>query len=642
MESPSPIDSATKNPPKETFTTYSPPKPTAPSSTKQPPSPTTSLPRSTGGFKTTTMSSPATEDPSPEPTSQDPVTTATTTEPPETTATTTTDVVTTTTETTSDRPVTTETTTSRTSSNVVTITTTTPYTTRYVTTMSIVTIKTFVPRPTMISGSVTTIFIPVTTAIETPTLIPDPNQPPPGVVSNANEKKAMPPWQVMLIVAACLIVAAAGSAVLLIGRIKKRRREREAQQHFKFEQQQHPHQKEVMFGIGRGDESVLESTATDASGAMSNRTLISSTGRAEGVYNTGGANAGGLRGWMERFRSWTPWDSHRAYHGPAHPPGGGVGHGRAGRLWLMEEDSELGANEHAFAAADMRPVSYHNEDSAGGVAFMQQRQYQQPHQQGYQDMSMQGQQGSPRQVSYPLPPMSQSSRMSSASATTAHSNHNVNEHATTGSSTNASSSPSLLHPLLEERVSMGLDHVDGRGSIAHRVSLDGGVLAGNNRSSMYVDPATLELHSMCEHIRKAPQALPDSGSPANRVVDAGEGQERLTQPLERAVEEGQERDLVDACASIIPQIPPGGDGEAKDVVVEPHISLEGTTSLEARRKSLEQVQAAAPTVILPAVNMEVERGLQGSSVHESEPDDVFYMCPESPIGTTAPDDNQSK
>ncbi|KAF9938113.1 hypothetical protein BGZ67_000552 [Mortierella alpina] len=653
MESPSPIDSAATKPPKETFTTYSSPKSTAPSkpgsdtSTQQLPPLTTSTPRNSGGSKTTIMSSPATKDP--ETITKDPVTTeteptGTTTEPPETTATTTTDVVSTTaatsTETTSDRPATTESTPPRTSSNVVTITST-PYTTRYITTMSIITVKTVVPKPTMISGSATTLFIPITTTIETPTVVRDPNQPPPGVVSNTNEKKPMPPWQVMLIVVACLIVAAAGSAVLLVGRIKKRRRERDAQQHFKFqEQQQHPHQKEVMFGIGRGDESVVESSVTDASGAMSNRTLISPAEGGQGrVYDTGGASAEGLRGWIDRFRSWTPWDSHRAYHEPARLPGGG--HGPPGRLWLMDEDSELGANDYMFAAAAMRPVSYQNQDHAGGVAFTQQRQYQQPHQQHYQDISIQGQQGSPRQAAFPLPPLSQSSRMSSTSATTAHSNHNINENAPAGGTgTNASSSPSLLHPLLEERGLTGSDSVDGRGIVSHRASLEGGVLAGNNRTSMYVDPAMLEPHSMCEHIRKAPQALPDPDSQSNRGDDAGEGQGRESWQLERTYEESQERGLVDASATHALQMAPENDGEASDTAIEPQTAMEHTVSVETRRNSLKQVEAAVPTE--DQLKMVIEMVLQGNSVHDSEPDDDFYLCPESPIGTIAPDDSQTK
>ncbi|KAF9965515.1 hypothetical protein BGZ70_004683 [Mortierella alpina] len=501
MESPNPVASATTKPSRDTDT-YSPPKPTAPSepdpdtSTQQAPSRTTSPPQSSGGYTTTTMSSPPTEDPSvtssPEPTTQDPGTTetepaTTTTERPETTTTTKAVVTTTAAETTSDRPATTESTMPRTSGNVVTITST-PYTTRYITTMSIVTIQTLVPRPTMISGSATTIFIPWTTTFETPTVIPDPHQPPPGGVTNANDKKTMPPWQVMLIVAACLIVAAAGSAVLLIGRIKKRQRERDAQQHFKFQEQQHPHQKEVMFGIGRADESVTESSVTDASGAMSNRTLISPAeggGVGEvgggGVYDAGGAREGRLRGWMDRFWSWAPWDGHRAYHGPAHPPG--LGHGAAGRLWLMDEDAELGAQDHTFA--DMRPVSYRNEDCAGGVAFTHPHQYPQP--QHYQDIASQGRhEGSPGQAAYPLPPLSQSSRMSSASASTAHSNHHSNDHAPGGTSTSASSSPSLLHPLLEERASMGSDHVVGRGTVSHRKR--GGILRGKPKLKLKPKP----------------------------------------------------------------------------------------------------------------------------------------------------------
>ncbi|KAF9571529.1 hypothetical protein EC968_000423 [Mortierella alpina] len=656
MESPSRIDSTARNPPKEPFTTYSPPTSAAPSdperitSTQQAPPPATSTtPQSSRGSKTTTitMSSPTPEDPSvttdPETTTQDPVTTeteapVTTTEPPETPAITTTDAVSPTAATstgrTSDRPATTDSTPPRTSSFVITITST-PYTTRYITTMSIVTIKTIVPKPTMVSGSPTTIFIPLTTTVETPTVVPDPSQPPPGGVSNANDKKSMTPWQVVLIVAACLIVAAAGSAVFLIGRIKKRRRERDAQQHFKFQEQQHPHQKEVMFGIGRGDESVVESSVTDASGAMSNRTLISPGEGGGGVYDTGGASAGGLRGWMDRFRSWTPWDSYREYRGPAPLPGGG--HGPAGRLWLMEEDAELGSNDPRFA--DMRPISYQNEDYARGVAFAQHRQYQQQPHQGYHDLSLQGQQGSPGQAIYPLPPLSPSSRMSSASATTAHSNHNINEHIPTGTSTNASSSPSLLHPLLEERASIGSDHVDGRAIVSHRASLDSGVLAVNDRTSMYVDPATLEPHSMCEHIRKAPQALPDSDSQSNRAADAGERQDSESREPERANEEAQESGLVDAGAILTQKMAPREDGEASDMALGPHTGLKHTASLETRRDSMKQAQAAVPTVDPSPTNIVIEKRLQGNSVH-GEPDDVFYMCPESPIGTTAPDDSQ--
>ncbi|CAO3563465.1 unnamed protein product [Mortierella alpina] len=667
MDSPNSVASTTKKPSSETVT-YSPPKSTAPSgpdpdtSTRQVPPRTTPLPRSSGGYTTTTMSSPPTADPSvtsnPEPTTGNPKTTetepaTTTTERPETTATitTTTDVVSTTAatsaDTTSDRPATTESTSPRTSGNVVTITSSPPYTTRYITTVSIITIKTLVPKPTMISGSGTTIFIPWTTTFETPTVIPDPNQPPPGGVTNSNDKKTMSPWQVMLIIAACLIVAAAGGAVLLIGRIKKRRRERDAQQHFTFQEQQHPHQKEVMFGIGRGDESVMESSVTDASGAISNRTLISpaeggggggdgGSDGGGGVFNTGGMREGMLRGWMDRFRSWTPWDGHRAYHGPAHPSG--VGHGAAGRLWLMDEDAELGANDHTLA--DMRPVSYQNEDCAGGVAPTHQRQYPQPQHQSYQDIARQARQGSPGQAAYPRPPLSQSSRMSSASATTAHSNHNSNEHAPGGTNTSASSSPLLLHPLLQERPSIGSDLVVGRGTVSHRASLDNNVLASNNpRNSIYVDPTTLEPHSMCEHIRKAPQALPDSGNQLSRVADAGEGQEEESEQMGRAPEDS---DVVEATATPIPDMTLESEGEVGEAALKPCTVVKPTGGSETRRSSVGQVQAAAPAVNEAPMNVVMATRQQGNSVHESEPDDVFYMCPESPIGTIAPDDSRIK
>ncbi|KAG0216247.1 hypothetical protein BGX28_004612 [Mortierella sp. GBA30] len=510
-----------------------------------------------------------------------------------------------------------------------TTTTTAPYTTQYVTTMTVVTITMRVPRPTIISGSSTTIFIPVTTIQSVPTLIPDPDQPPPGLVFV--DKKSMATWQIVLIVVACLVVAIAASAVILVAGIKKRRRKLDEQQHLKFQQQQ----KEIMFGGGgsSGDDSILDGSVTDAtSGAMSSRTLITPTG-GEGIFDTGGSGVGGMREWMSRFTSWRARSGgHGAYHGPVRPPAPGP----AGGLWLMEDAAELGNNhEDAFIAGDMPPVSYMSHDSPDQHTVLQQLQQDWSHQSQQQEHHHNHRHS---QVSFPLPPQShavpsQSSlsptnstrrQASSGSATTTNSSRHVNEGMSAGSSTDAPTSPSLLQPLIEERLSTSTDRADEWGLVSNRVSFEDGHLS-RSRATMYVDPATLERNSMYEHVRKAPQALPQSDSQRNLALRADEAQA----DQERRVEEEHSNSRsVNISADQALQPIMEGDVEQQQTAQQ-HLVTEQSPVLETTEHSSCDEIPVSMTPPLLKDNVVIAKGLHGSTATlPSESEDVFYPCPE--------------
>ncbi|KAG0091214.1 hypothetical protein BGZ92_001239 [Podila epicladia] len=105
------------------------------------------------------------------------------------------------------------------------ITTTTDYTTRYVTTMTIITITTRVPQMTRISGSMTTVYVNKTITTHKPTTIRDPNQePPPPSSETHGDASGLQTWQLTLIVVASLVVCLAIGSVALVGWIRNKRR----------------------------------------------------------------------------------------------------------------------------------------------------------------------------------------------------------------------------------------------------------------------------------------------------------------------------------------------------------------------------------------------------------------------------------
>ncbi|KAF9977156.1 hypothetical protein BGZ73_006827 [Actinomortierella ambigua] len=107
-----------------------------------------------------------------------------------------------------------------------------PYTTSYITTMTMTWTK--VPRTTRDSnGRATTIYVPVTTYI--PTVIPDPNQPPPPPPSDpppdtASHSSGMTSWQIVLVALAVLLVLLAGMAAIFVARLKKKKDRLEQEQ----------------------------------------------------------------------------------------------------------------------------------------------------------------------------------------------------------------------------------------------------------------------------------------------------------------------------------------------------------------------------------------------------------------------------
>ncbi|KAF9181775.1 hypothetical protein BGZ51_005170 [Haplosporangium sp. Z 767] len=133
-------------------------------------------------------------------------------------------------------------------------TTTTPYTTRYITTISVVTVTTMVPKPTTISGKITTVYVPETTTSPVPTIIQDPTQEPPlGRWVEGNDRGdggGLAVWEITLTIAACVVVALAVGAAAFVGWIKQQRRRRD-----QLEEQQQQ-QREDMFGVY---ESTLDS-----------------------------------------------------------------------------------------------------------------------------------------------------------------------------------------------------------------------------------------------------------------------------------------------------------------------------------------------------------------------------------------------
>ncbi|KAF9946261.1 hypothetical protein BGZ70_003310 [Mortierella alpina] len=104
---------------------------------------------------------------------------------------------------------------------------TTVYTTRYITTMSVVTITTRVPHTTIIAGSVTTVYSIETTTTLVPTIIPDPSQPPPPPalfdIMPVPSNRGLRGWQISLIIVAGFIFIGACASMFLVSWIRKKR-----------------------------------------------------------------------------------------------------------------------------------------------------------------------------------------------------------------------------------------------------------------------------------------------------------------------------------------------------------------------------------------------------------------------------------
>ncbi|KAK3814429.1 MAG: hypothetical protein J3Q66DRAFT_37198 [Benniella sp.] len=100
---------------------------------------------------------------------------------------------------------------------------TTPFTTQYITTVSVITITTLIPQTTVISGSVVTIYSTKITTTRIPTVIPDPNQPPPASYIFTGEH-GLKPWQISLIIIAALVLISACAAVFLVTWIRRRKK----------------------------------------------------------------------------------------------------------------------------------------------------------------------------------------------------------------------------------------------------------------------------------------------------------------------------------------------------------------------------------------------------------------------------------
>ncbi|KAG0296194.1 hypothetical protein BGZ97_004602 [Linnemannia gamsii] len=473
-------------------------EPPVTTTSKEPPPTTSELPITTPKTTEPPMTTTTTDPPVTTATTDPPVTTITTTDPPVTTTKPTDPPVTTSKPT--DPPVTT---TKPTDPPVTTTkdppvrTTSTPYTTRYVTTISIVTVTTVVPEPTVISGRGTTIYVTRSTTSPVPTIIQDPTQPPPGTETDAIGKGGLQTWQITLIVVAILVMMGAVGAAVLVGRVKRRRQKRD-----------------TMLYTGDGLESVLGSEMGESGGGKSNRTLI--VGGQQKHYHSGGGGVGGglydnsgdptssaaagRVGWRERLSAWRPWDSHGSYHHQQQHPGGleynqGQAQGAGGGLWLMDEsdphyDRSAGA---AGVAAAMRPVSYDtNAGLSGPGDTIVAERGEDPYYYG----------------NYP---------------------YNTTQSQDSRGSLGGQTSPSLIQL---ERISAeeGPEYVDSHSlhrqsqewtlssatSTGAGIGTGGGATATGDRT-MRVDPDQLESHAKFELFRKAPQAI--LGTPPLRQQD---------------------------------------------------------------------------------------------------------------------------
>ncbi|KAF9550654.1 hypothetical protein EC957_011969 [Mortierella hygrophila] len=500
--------------------------------TTNPPVTTTDPPVTTPPTTTTTTTEPPVTEPPVTATTTDHITT---TDPSVTTTTTTKDPLVTTTTTTEVSPVKTTTTTEDLPARTTT-TTTPPYTTRYVTTISIVTVTTVVPETTIISGRGTTIYITRSTTSPMPTIIQDPTQEPAATQIDSSAKGGLQTWQITLIVVATLVIMGAVGAAVLVGKIKRERKKRD-----------------TMLFLDK-PESVLGSEMGESGGGRSNRTLV--VGGQHNHYHSG--QNGGGSGWRERLSAWRPWDSHGSYHQQQQHPGGleynqGTGQGGGGGLWLMDESDPNYDRSAAVAGVDaaMRPVSYDTNVRLSGVGdtFVGEED---PHHYGNYPYTAQAQGryydqeeapatasamvAAPRGAAGTLNPLDDlahpsvqrgpSSVTTAATAMTSGSQQRHLQQQSSRGSLSGRISPSVgqLERLSTEE---GSDYVDSHG--LHRQSQDWtlssvtsagagiGVSTGTgaieDRTSIRVDPDQLESHALFELVRKAPQAILGTSPP---------------------------------------------------------------------------------------------------------------------------------
>ncbi|KAG0368446.1 hypothetical protein BGZ54_001912 [Gamsiella multidivaricata] len=378
----------------------------------------------------------------------------------------------------------------------------------------------------------------------TPTVIPDPNQPPPPgtlVDPNNGAGNGLKTWQLTLIIVACLVVTIAVSAACFIGSVKKQRRHREMKQ-----------QREGS-SLYVGDESIMGgSEVAESGGGKSIRTLIGNGGYGQGEGQGQGQGQGRWSSMMFRFRR--PWDALGAYHGSGHHPSAAAAvTARPGGLWLMDEDHHNSGHGHheaigydgSVAAAAMYPVSYQNDASrlreegmyvATGQPTMaeMQDQFLNPNRATVAASAVAA--AAAAAIGNNTRPISPSPATPSSHASPMPTNQN--------SATSTASSPCLLQPLLEGRFSESTDYADGQGygwqqqrqsqeqqTSSQRESQDGSMMSGgqtrtdasgglglgligegDDRRTIVVNPDQLEANALFEHFRKDPQALPLTGA----------------------------------------------------------------------------------------------------------------------------------
>ncbi|KAG9069201.1 hypothetical protein KI688_010098 [Linnemannia hyalina] len=582
--------------------------------TTNPPVTTTDPPMTTPPTTEPTVTAATTEPPVTATTTDHPVTN-TTTDPPVTATTTTKDPPVTTTTTTEVPPV--KTTTTKDPPVKTTTTTTSPYTTRYVTTISIVTVTTIVPETTIISGKGTTIYITRSTTSPVPTIIQDPTQEPATTQIDSSAKGGLQTWQITLIVVATLVIMGAVGAAVLVGRIKRERKKRDS----------------MLFSDK--PESVLGSEMGESGGGRSNRTLV--VGGQQKHYHPG--QNGGGSGWRERLSAWRPWDSHGSYHQQQQYPGGleynqGTGQGGGGGLWLMDESDPNYDRSAAVASVDaaMRPVSYDTNGRLSGVGDTIVGE-EDPHYYGSYPYTAQAQGrhydqdeatpatatamvAAPRGVVGTLNPLDDlanssvqrgpSSVGTAATAMTSRSQQGHLQQQSSRGSLTGRISPSIgrLERLSTEE---GSDYVDSHG--LHRQSQDWtlssvtsagagvgastGTGAIEDRTSIRVDPDQLESHAIYELVRNAPQAILGTSPPKAQDSVRGESPTLPSAPLPPPLS-------TTATDTETVEMITDGDTENNNAVSESHpteitlLSVESTPVLKHACLDSEQQQQQPP------------------------------------------------
>ncbi|KAG0250501.1 hypothetical protein BG011_008289 [Mortierella polycephala] len=428
-----------------------------------------------------------------------------------------------------------------------------------------------VPKPTTISGKVTTIYVPETTTSPVPTIIQDPAQePPPGTRVEEHDQRGregLAAWKITLIIVACFVVVLAVGAAIFVGRIKKRRRRRDKQEGGLQQQRS-----EGMFGVYESDLGSKDGKHNTTPEAVSARAFKSD-------------KRGG--GWRSKLRVRMPWDEpvmHRDAHLQGQPRQGPSG------LWLMEDDG-LNGHEEMIAAAAMYPVSYQNV-SQPEIGLQPRQRPESGHGQDLMSQEQFLQHGHLRdssRISYPPTPLPTPLPTPSSFTFPASASIQKGISSTTFASaktTNSLAAPTLPGPFLEGRISTSTDYADGHGFgheqrpgnyelnilasalESQRASLvlefDTANNSGNEtpakRNTIIVDVDQLESNTKFEHVRQGPQAI--LGSPNSQTTQIN---------TEQQLQKGDE----DGCV---------GNAEA------------GPSSINKSRNSLSEKDTAAATV----------------------------------------------